>query len=236
LSEIYLIRHGQASFGAGDYDRLSDLGTRQARILGAHLGRVGRAFDAVYCGRMRRQQETAAGLREAYAGCGLELPAACELEALDEYDSMGVWNALLPRVIAEQPELKPDAERAAGDRKSFQRLFSAVMSRWVQGGADLPGVVRWADFRQQAQRGLQEIMAQEGGRKIVAVFTSGGPICVAVQAALGLSDPAALELSWQIWNASVTRIRFSARGSALTVFNEVSHLELERDPGLLTYR
>ena len=37
VGSIYLIRHGQASFGADDYDVLSPTGIRQAEILGDHL-------------------------------------------------------------------------------------------------------------------------------------------------------------------------------------------------------
>jgi broad specificity phosphatase PhoE len=234
MGAITLIRHGQASFGAEDYDRLSDLGRRQARILGAHWGRTGRGFDAVFRGRMRRQRETleAAGAApEAPA-----LPAAVESAAWDEYDSSGIWHALLPRVLAAQPELAADAAAPAGDRRAFQRLFSAVMRRWIAGEPVPAGIPSWREFSQAVAEALAEAARTAGAHRSVAVFTSGGPIAAALQAALGLADAAALELSWQIFNASVTRIRCGPRGMALFGFNEVAHLELERDPALLTYR
>jgi broad specificity phosphatase PhoE len=59
MATIYLIRHGQASFGTEDYDRLSALGTRQAEVLGEYLRDHGIAFDAVYSGDLQRQRETA---------------------------------------------------------------------------------------------------------------------------------------------------------------------------------
>ena len=40
MSAIHLIRHGQASFGADDYDLLSALGERQARLLGESLAGI----------------------------------------------------------------------------------------------------------------------------------------------------------------------------------------------------
>jgi broad specificity phosphatase PhoE len=236
LSEIYLIRHGQASFGTDDYDRLSDLGLRQSRILGEHLGRVGRVFDAACCGRMLRQRQTAEAVRAGCAPLGPAPPEPAESAAWDEYDSHGVWNALLPKLLDEQPELGAAAAAAASDRKSFQRLFSAVMARWIRGDADPVDIDHWADFKARVQSGFAQVMAGGGPRRTIAVFTSGGPIAAVVQAVLGLSDSAALELSWQLWNASVTRIRFGPRGAALAGFNAVDHLELARDPALLTYR
>ena len=41
MGVLYLIRHGQASFGTDDYDRLSDLGHEQSRLAGRHLGGQG---------------------------------------------------------------------------------------------------------------------------------------------------------------------------------------------------
>jgi broad specificity phosphatase PhoE len=37
MPTVLLVHHGQASFGASDYDVLSDLGRRQAEIVAASL-------------------------------------------------------------------------------------------------------------------------------------------------------------------------------------------------------
>lgn len=58
MGSIYLIRHGQASFGADDYDVLSPTGIRQAEILGRHLAELGISFDRCLAGDLRRQQHT----------------------------------------------------------------------------------------------------------------------------------------------------------------------------------
>ena len=236
MSEIYLIRHGQASFGTENYDRLSPLGIRQARVLGRHHAHLETAFDAAYCGRMERQRNTAGEFADTYRGGDRALPPPVATGAFDEYDSFAVWEALLPVILAEDPALRRDAENFQNDRKAFQRLFARVMSRWVQGDLEAPGVPRWAAFQAGVRQGLQEIAATHGAGKRVAVFTSGGPIAVAVQSALGLGDQTAIELSWQVMNASVTRLKYNPRGMALAGFNDIAHLELEKDPGLLTYR
>ncbi len=41
VSRILLVRHGQASWGADDYDQLSPLGDEQSRVLGAALAARG---------------------------------------------------------------------------------------------------------------------------------------------------------------------------------------------------
>ena len=52
MASIYLVRHGQASFGAANYDQLSTLGQRQADLTGEFFARVGLSFDAAYAGSL----------------------------------------------------------------------------------------------------------------------------------------------------------------------------------------
>ncbi|MCP4691557.1 MAG: histidine phosphatase family protein, partial [Desulfobacterales bacterium] len=59
MCELWFIRHGQASFGASNYDKLSGTGIRQCEILGAFFSNTGRRFARVYSGRMVRQIDTA---------------------------------------------------------------------------------------------------------------------------------------------------------------------------------
>ena len=46
MGTLYLVRHGQASFGAADYDQLSELGRRQSVRLGEYFANKGLTFDA----------------------------------------------------------------------------------------------------------------------------------------------------------------------------------------------
>ena len=59
MSLLLLVRHGQASWGAHDYDRLSSVGTQQSRVLGAALAARGVRPDLVLRGSMTRHRETA---------------------------------------------------------------------------------------------------------------------------------------------------------------------------------
>ena len=236
MSEIYFVRHGQASFGEKDYDRLSPTGIRQAKLLAQHMVRTGQSFDAVYCGTLLRQRDTAKELIGSFSEHGIDLPELSISDDFDEVDSLAVWTAQLPMTLGENPALSADIERVYSDKKIFQRIYEQVMYRWVSGKFDKPGVPSWSDFKKRVESGICKIMETHGsGRKII-IFTSGGPISAAVQHSLGLTDRKAIEISWQIMNASVTRFKYNSRGMMLSVFNDITHMEMEKDKDLITYR
>ena len=236
MSEIYLFRHGQASFGEDNYDRLSPNGVKQSQILGRHLVQTGKFFDAIYFGEMERQQKTAQEFIDYCSKNQIATPQPAISDAFNEYDSVAVWQALVPELTQEDPSIAKDAEKFAAEKKAFQRVFSKVMNRWISGSYQATAIPNWNDFKQRVGQGLTELIARHGARQQIAIFTSGGPISVVVQAALGLTDSKTLEVSWQLMNASVTRIKYNSRGIMLAVFNDVTHLELAEDAGLLTYR
>jgi broad specificity phosphatase PhoE len=236
MGEIYFVRHGQASFGEKDYDRLSPTGIRQAKLLAQHMVRTGQSFDAVYCGTLLRQRNTAEELIGAFSECGIDIPELSISGDFDEYDSLAVWTALIPIMLEENSALSTDLERVYSDKKTFQRIFEQVMYRWVSGNFDRAGIPSWSDFKKRVGSGICKIIETHGpGRKII-IFTSGGPISAAVQQTLGLTDGKTIEISWQIMNASVTRFKYNSRGMMLSVFNDITHLEMEKDKELITYR
>ncbi|CAB1057641.1 Phosphoglycerate mutase [Olavius sp. associated proteobacterium Delta 1] len=236
MSEIYLFRHGQASFGEDNYDKLSPIGVIQSQILGRHLAQTGKSFDAIYFGEMERQQKTAQEFIDHCSKNKLSTPQPTIFDAFNEYDSVAVWQALVPELAQEDPSIAQDAAEIIGNKKAFQRIFAKVMNRWISGSYQAAGIPYWHDFKQRVRQGLADLIARHGVRKQIAIFTSGGPISVVVQAALGLTDPKTLEVSWQLMNASITRVKYNSRGIMLAVFNDVTHLELEGDKTLLTYR
>lgn len=236
MSELLMVRHGQASFGDKDYDRLSPVGTMQAKLLARHLLNTKQAFDAIYCGTMERQKNTARELTECFSRSGFPVPDTHVSADFDEYDSFSVWNSQIPLMLKEDPGLSVTIEKANRDRKSFQKIFEMVMLRWVSGSYDQKGVSTWADFKKRVIKGISKIMGTHGaGRKII-VFTSGGPISTAIQYALGLSDEKTIELAWQVLNSSVTRFKYSSNGIMLFGFNDIAHIEKENEGSLITYR
>jgi len=233
MSTIYFIRHGQASFGSGNYDKLSDTGMRQARLLAEHFNALGIRFDAAYSGTLVRHAETAQSFMGAYPG---PAPGITTLDGLNEYQSREILTALVPILLEEQPSMKEHSGRLLQDKRSFQTVFEAVMLMWASGRHDVPGLQRWRDFQDAVRSAVTQIMRTDGSGKRVAVFTSGGPISVIAQQALGLDDGATMRLREQVVNSSVSRFKCTPERIMMSTFNEYTHLERAGDASLITYR
>ncbi len=236
MSTLYCIRHGQAMFGQKDYDRLSELGLRQASILGENLIQRGMHFDALYCGTLKRQQQTAGQIVAAYKRAGRDLPRLQTLPAFDEFDAKSLWKARI-KALAEHDA--SDSEAIGDiplDIKTFQRIFEQILEDWIADETVQPQVQRWSEFKAQVIEGTEAILAESGAGKTVAVFTSAGPIAVLMQAALDISAKHTARIAWQLKNASVTGFKYRPDQLTLAGFNDVSHLELLRDEKLISYR
>jgi broad specificity phosphatase PhoE len=231
-----MFRHGQASFGQDNYDQLSPTGYRQARLVAEHLRDLGITFDAVYTGALTRQKQTFQSMADVFAERDPPLPTPVETADLNEYNSTGVWQHYYPDIIHDHPELELDETSLKQNPKQFQHVFARIVQRWINEPHDLPAIESWRAFRSRIGAGLNTIMQQEGSGKNVMIFTSAGPVATAVQMATGMPDDRCIGISWQVLNASTTRFRYNAKEMTLVGFNDVSALERQGDPGLLTYR
>lgn len=240
MSKLFLVRHGQASFFADDYDKLSEMGERQARALAEHWLQTGTVIDEAYTGTLQRQRRTAEVVGEAYVEAGQPWPSVEVLPGLDEYPADDIMEHLLPRLAAENDhlrQLKEDFERAdegVERYRTFHRLLAAVMDAWIDGAYTANGLMPWERFRDNVRGALRAILGKEGRGRNVAVFSSGGVIGVGVQSVMQAPDKMAAELNWRIHNCSLTEFTFSGDRIALDCFNAVPHLL--HDPELLTYR
>jgi broad specificity phosphatase PhoE len=225
MSTLFMIRHGQASFGKENYDELSDIGRKQSQILGERLINSGIRFDAIYSGTLVRQNDTADLSLSALASRDNEIPEIQKMDAFNEYDSEGVLRGLIPVMEKEDDNFKKDVKKIFNDKKSFQRVFEKVMLRWVSGEYDIPGLMQWKAFCRCVEQGIEHIMNSGNRGKTVALFTSGGPIAVAVRKALHLTDPDTLRVSWQVVNSSISCFKYSKNRFMLSTFNDHSHLE-----------
>jgi len=239
MSSLTMVRHAQASFFAEDYDRLSPLGEKQARLLGEMWFRQGRIFDEVYVGPRQRHQQTAAIAGEAFGQAGLAFPAPAMVAELEEYDLSGILGCLAPGLAGSNADFASLVQRYRSSgtpeeqARSFQLMFEPLMLHWQAAGAEIDGVESWRGFRERVQQSLKRITDRPGrGRRVVA-FTSGGFIGTAVQVVVGAPDRTAMELNWRIRNAAVTEFIFGRERVTLDEFNTIEHLS---DPELVTYR
>ncbi|MFP4474650.1 MAG: histidine phosphatase family protein [Desulfatibacillaceae bacterium] len=236
MGAITLIRHGQASFGAADYDRLSPVGVRQAHVVAADLAKRRVRVDAIVRGRMFRHEMTARPVAERYAGNGPGPVETSVDSAFDEFDAKGVWETYVPELAEGDPEMAELLGRIPADMAAFERVFGLATLRWASGEHDRPGLGTWVEFTERVNDGLSRLADTCGKDGHAVVFTSAGAISVAVQTALGLSAEKTLELALWMNNASFTRLITTRRGLALAGFNEIHHLAACGDDDLITLR
>jgi len=237
MGTIYLIRHGQASFGADNYDVLSPLGIEQSIALGDHLNRLGIRFDRCLSGALKRQQDTARATLDQMSGDPQRPAPALEIDpAFNEFLSDEVIRAHMDDLLAEEPEALHVFQNAADHRAEFQRLFKTVIHRWVSGNHDKHGLMSWQTFVDSVRSGLDRVLVQASPSDHVAIFTSGGTITALLQLIIGVAPISAFELNWQIVNTSLSRLKFRNQSVALASFNSHAHLELLNNPALISYR
>ncbi len=219
MATLVLIRHGQASYGQADYDRLSPKGEQQARVLGPHLAALG--LDALFVGPLRRQQQTCALAREAGG-----LPEATTLPELAEYPAFDLVTRFLPKLVAEDPSFA--ALPANPTRELADRAFKRILHAWARDEWQLEGVERVTEFSARVRTGLERAMAG-GGR--VGVVTSAGPIGVAVGLVFGVDEHRMVRTSVVVRNASITELVYRSKTFAwhpeqvsLLTFNSIAHL------------
>jgi broad specificity phosphatase PhoE len=239
MGRLFLVRHAQASFLSQNYDQLSGLGEKQARHLGNYWAKRKMIFDSVGTGPSQRHRRSAQIAGEAYREAGLPFPEPVIINEFEEFRGDAVLGQSLPQLRGQDTRVREleDAMRAAGDemqkRAAFQRLFETVVERWVNGEIAPQGVESWREFSDRVNRGLAGLFAHANKGANAAVFTSGGPIGVAVQRALHLSDQDTLQIMWMSRNSSYSEFLFSRDRFTLSSFNSHPHLE---DDSLLTYR
>jgi broad specificity phosphatase PhoE len=210
MGQLLLVRHGQASLGAANYDQLSPLGQRQSERLGAHWRSLDLHFDAVLCGSLQRHAQTLAGICE-----GLQtLLTPLVWEGLNEYDAEAVIDAIHPA-----PRPKPNTPEAY--RQHF-RLLRDGLRQWMAGVVSPRGMGTWDAFVQGVTSALDHVRQHSDGR--VLVVSSGGPIATAIGHTLGLSPEACIELNLRMRNTSVSEFSFNRKRHRVVSFNTLPHL------------
>lgn len=234
MSAIYLIRHGQASFGRANYDNLSELGREQAKLLGAALRQRVPDVHRAFVGSMVRHRQTAqACLEMMHAGRNIHVQPS-EDRGFDEYDHDQLITRFKPRY---ENKLVLAAELAASlkPRQAFQEMFTQAVTRWIAGEHDSDYDEPWPVFGRRCMGALERVSECLESRQNALVFTSGGTITAIVHTMLGVPNGQAIKMLWTMVNCGVTKIVVGSRGMHLSSFNEHGHFE--HDPKRwLTYR
>ena len=236
MSELILVRHGQASFGAESYDKLSDKGVEQVKILSQHWQALGERFDHIYSGTLLRQRETAQQLLPLVEG---EPTASVQLTGFNEYNGDPLIRAHL-RDMREAGDLSGPAQWPIQDERLFQKIFEKATARWIVDDLDprddIADFERWSDFKARVYAALDEVMARHGSGSRVIVSTSGGVIAMALQRVLNFPDDQVIATNWMVRNSAVSRIIYGRGKLSLTQFNNLAHLETPEKQQLITFR
>lgn len=238
MAVIYLIRHGQAAFGARDYDQLSPIGERQARIVGHHMRRCLPHLDGLCSGGLVRQDRTA---EIARGSMGDSPPPLRTVPAFAEYDHVALFKAYLPSFLADPENGADSLEALLADARLLERALRHVLASWMNGlPHDGSPVQPWPDFCQNAVTAVERLLDACGSQSRLAVFTSGGVITALLRTVLGLSQRRALALTVSLYNASITQFYFPKERpiseALLMGYNNITHLEMTGDRELITFR
>jgi broad specificity phosphatase PhoE len=222
VSQILLVRHGQASWGSDDYDVLSRLGEKQSYVVGEALASRGVRPDLLIRGSMRRHRQTT---EQALAGASWPASGVVVDEGWNEFDHEQVF-AMHPPGYGEDEEMT---------RAQFQEWFDGAMIRWAGGDFDHDYDESFAAFGDRVDSALRRTAERLGSKETALVFTSGGAIARVVMSLLGGSPHTWAQLNPVTVNTSVTKVVVGRRGMTLVSFNEHSHLEAA-GAGFITYR
>jgi broad specificity phosphatase PhoE len=227
MGTVYLVRHGQASFGADNYDKLSELGHRQCVRLGQYFRERDVRFDAVLVGTLQRQLESLAGIGE-----GMQWqPEPLSWPGLNEYDGKALVAAMHPK-----PQPLPLSQAASSPElvRHHFRLLREGLAQWMAGITQPEGMPSYAEFVAGITGALDHVRANHHEKKVLIV-SSGGPISTAVGHVLGVSPEATIELNLRIRNSSVTELAFTPKRHMLVTFNTLPHLDHPDQAEWITY-
>ncbi len=197
-TRLYLVRHAQSQgntgedLTTGDPD-LTEVGWEQARRLGERLSQ--QKIDAIYASPLRRTQQTATAIADA---AGLEVIPKADLREV-----------VLGQADYDIRLLPPDQQASVADRIMSEGTWDAF-----------PGSEGSQNARRRAAAVLDEIIAENTGKRVVIV-THSGFTQTYISVILGLKR----DFVFYPFNASITSIRAKGERRVLWRVNDIAHLD-----------
>ncbi len=234
MAVIYLVRHGQASFGAENYDQLSELGIRQCFLLGEWMRATRQPVEHIMLGAMNRHHQSALAFWEGF-GAPEKLHSQHWRIApdLNEFDHEHVLFVSYPE-FAEAGKLKQFLALQKNPRAVFESMFGVGLARWMAGEHDDDYAESWSAFKLRITNAVKLFQVTELGN--VIAFTSGGPISAICQHMMAIPDSHVVNLLKVMMNSSVSKMIKADEFVRLVSINAVAHLESKGDKSLITYR
>ena len=242
MTTILLARHGQASFGQENYDRLSELGGTQAKMLGQHYANTQRRIDAIFTGNLVRQQDSARHFWQGYQSfaqannddmaiatvINFDEPESYILPQFDEFNHKDVF-VKSAGDFDNQAEISAEIANAQSPNRRLAELFDQAMQRWHGGNNDQDYIESWPQFNERAQQALEQVRTKIADMRLdqnstVLVFTSGGVIAAITAQLLRQGSQTAYQLNKSLVNTGVTSITLKSQRAHLLSMNEYSHL------------
>lgn len=231
MTAIYLIRHGQASFGKDDYDCLSELGEQQASHIGLSFKTRVEQFDKVVCGTMQRHQQTANACLRSFGQGAIQQHSE---PAWNEYDHQDILAQFNPE-FATPAGVKAYMSKQENPSKALQQVVTQAFERWIGSQHNQDYIESWPTYQARIKGALDNLVNNLQGEKNVLVFSSGGPIALLSQAILGVPAKELMTLNWTLVNCGITKLIRSRKGVVLSSLNE-HHAFEGQHKALLTYK
>ncbi len=234
MARIFLVRHGQASFHAAEYDQLSATGAEQSRLLGEWFDHCGWPVHHVVVGGMKRHLQSAENFFAGYPGTPDWRDRLVTNDGLNEFDHRDIFKCWMS---AENPQaLAQGAKFSDMTPTEFAAKWPGAILRWNSAGHDHEYAEPWPVFNGRCIEALHQAATLGQRGENVLVFTSGGVISTICRHVLGVSTEQMVRLMWEITNTAVTCINHKAGQYSLSTFNGTAHLDRTGKPELNTLK
>jgi len=229
MSNIYLVRHGQASFNADDYDQLSALGVKQATLLSQAFEHKGLSPDIVIRGSMLRHQQTAQHSLTQFSDITIDVDSRW-----NEYDHQNILGVYNPAFATPQG-IRQSLANEPQPMKAFKHHFVSAMDQWMSSDNSAYSE-SWHEFNQRIEQALSDVALKHYGKDVI-IFSSGGPISLIACSLLGMNLQQFMTINWSLVNGGITKIqtRNGGKNISLSTLNEHDVFERELTQQLITY-